>query len=69
MTVLARLLGRAVRRPGCREDREELRQPRRGGRRCRGGGRRRNPWTGWPNCTPFWFAIRARAALRTGEPA
>jgi hypothetical protein len=43
--VLARLLGTAVRRPGRREDREELRQQRGGGRRRRGG-RRRNQGPG-----------------------
>jgi len=43
--VLARLLGTAVRRPGRRQDREQLRQQRGGGRRRRGG-RRRNQWTG-----------------------
>jgi len=40
--VLARLLGAAVRRPGRPQDREELRQQRRGGRRRRGGCRWRN---------------------------
>jgi hypothetical protein len=43
--VLARLLGTAVRRPGRRDDHEELRQQGRGGRRRRGGGRRRSQGT------------------------
>jgi hypothetical protein len=42
--VLARLLRTAMRKPGHREDREELQQ-RHGGRRRRGG-HRRNQWTG-----------------------